>query len=183
MECAQPATRRWLTALIVGILVEYLLFFALFWDRTGPGDADQYLVFHTLQYWNAQAFGLAKQWTPLLCSGLSMAGEPQIPFMSLGMALSYLLGPLAGVKLSVMIYCCIGWVGAYLYSALWLQVPLQRHLAATLFLGNGFFFCRWWNFYSLETTFERTIFFNRLPKLGGSRSPYALNFASRQCRL
>lgn len=137
-----PTTRRWLTALMAGILLEYLLFFILFWDRTGPGDADQYLVFHTLQYWNAQAFGLAKQWTPLLCSGLSMAGEPQIPFMSLGMGLSYLFGPLAGVKLSLVVYCIAGWWGAYLYAGLWLRTSLQRCLAATLFLGNGFFFCR-----------------------------------------
>jgi len=50
------------------------------------------LVFHSLQYWNASMFGMAKQWTPLMCSGLSMAGEPQVPFMSLSMALSYMLG-------------------------------------------------------------------------------------------
>jgi hypothetical protein len=136
------SVERWLSVLIAGIVVEYLLFFVLFWDRAGPGDADQYLVFHSLQYWNAQLFGLAKQWTPLLCSGLSLAGEPQVPFLSLGMTLSYLLGPLWGVKFSLVLYCVGGWVGAYLYSGLWLRVPLQRRLAAALFVGNGFFFCR-----------------------------------------
>jgi hypothetical protein len=114
----------------------------LFWRKAGPGDADQYLVFHTLQYWNAGLFGLAKQWTPLLCSGLSMAGEPQIPFMSLAMLLGYALGPLWGVKLSLVIYLTLGWIGASLYAGLWLPLKLQRALAAALFIGNGFFFCR-----------------------------------------
>jgi hypothetical protein len=114
----------------------------LFWHKTGPGDADQYLVFHTLQYWNAGLFGLAKQWTPLMCSGLSMAGEPQIPFMSLAMLLGYAMGPLWGVKLSLVIYLVLGWIGASLYAGLWLRLKLQRALAAALFIGNGFFFCR-----------------------------------------
>ena len=114
----------------------------LFWRKTGPGDADQYLVFHTLQYWNAGLFGMAKQWTPLMCSGLSMAGEPQIPFMSLAMLISYVMGPLWGVKLSLVIYLVLGWIGASLYAGLWLRLKLQRALAAALFIGNGFFFCR-----------------------------------------
>jgi hypothetical protein len=114
----------------------------LFWHKAGPGDADQYLVFHTLQYWNAGLFGLAKQWTPLMCSGLSMAGEPQIPFMSLAMLIGYVMGPLWGVKLSLVIYLVLGWIGASLYAGLWLRLKLQRALAAALFIGNGFFFCR-----------------------------------------
>lgn len=137
-----PLALRWLRVLTGGIVVGYVLFFALFWDRTGPGDSDQYLVFHSLQYWNAQLFGLAKQWTPVMCSGLSMAGEPQIPFMSLGMVLTYLAGPLWGVKFELAIYLLLGWIGAFLYAGLWLRLQQQRVLAAALFIGNGFFFCR-----------------------------------------
>jgi hypothetical protein len=137
-----PAAMRWLQVLTAGVLAVYALFFVLFFYQSGPGDSDQYLVFHRLQYWNFQLFGLAKQWTPLMCSGLSMAGEPQIPFMSLSMALSYAVGPLWGVKGALVIYLALGWVGAFLYAGLWLRVPLQRSLAASLFVGNGFFFCR-----------------------------------------
>jgi hypothetical protein len=36
----------------------------------------------------------------------------------------------------------IGWCGAHLYAGFWLKLPLQRSLAAALFIGNGFFFCR-----------------------------------------
>jgi hypothetical protein len=68
-----------LSLAIIGI---YGVFFIIFLGHTGPRDADQFLVFHSLQYWNATMFGLAKQWTPLLCAGLSMAGEPQIPTSS-----------------------------------------------------------------------------------------------------
>jgi hypothetical protein len=142
-EASLPAgARRWLSGLSLGILAVYGLFFLLSWNRSGPKDGDQFLVFHTLQYWNSSMFGIAKQWTPLLCSGLSMAGEPQVPFMSLSMALSYVLGPLNGVKSALVIYLMLGWIGAFLYAGLQLTIKWQRFLAASLFVGNGFFFCR-----------------------------------------
>jgi hypothetical protein len=137
-----PAGRRWLNALIAGVVGVYGLFFIIFFTQSGPKDGDQFLVFHTLQFWNTAMFGIAKQWTPLMCSGLSMAGEPQVPFMSLSMVLSYMLGPLSGIKLATVIYFVAGWVGAYLYAGLCVKDSAQRALAAALFIGNGFFFCR-----------------------------------------
>jgi hypothetical protein len=95
-----------------------------------------------LQYWNANLFGLAKQWTPVMCSGLSLAGEPQVPFASLTMLLSYLLGPSIGIMAGTYAYLTIGFIGAYLYSGLWLEDWRARLLAASLFIGNGFFICR-----------------------------------------
>jgi len=140
----EPGTvaRRWLIALSSGVLGVYCLFFLCFAQRVGPPDHDQFLVFHELQYWNAGLFGLAKQWTPLMCSGLSLAGEPQVPFMSLSMALGYLIGPFWGLKLATVAYFIAGWTGAFLYAGLWMKERLQRVLAAALFIGNGFFICR-----------------------------------------
>src|ERR1700732_5336796 len=134
----RPFARRWLSALSFGIVALYALFYVVFLSRSGPKDGDQFLVFHSLQYWNATMFGLAKQWTPLMCAGLSMAGEPQIPFMSLSMCLSFLRGPYWGLKLAIPIYFSLGWVGAFLYAGLWFKSREQRMLAASLFIGNGF---------------------------------------------
>lgn len=136
------AGRRWLNAFSIGIAAVYALLFLSFLFRSGPKDYDQFLVFHELQYWNTALFGLAKQWTPLMCSGLSLAGEPQVPFMSLSMALGYVFGPLLGLKLATLIYFLIGWGGAFLYAGLWLKQNGPRVLAASLFIGNGFFICR-----------------------------------------
>src|SRR6202521_1226469 len=122
----RPFARRWLRALSLGIVTVYAVFYVVFLSRSGPKDGDQFLVFHSLQYWNASMFGMAKQWTPLMCSGLSMAGEPQVPFMSLSMALSYLLGPLWGVKLATAIYLAAGWFGGFLYAGLRLTMKWQR---------------------------------------------------------
>jgi len=134
--------RRWLGLFSIGIVVVYGLLFILFLNRSGPRDHDQFLVFHELQLWNSSLFGLAKQWSPVMCSGLSLAGEPQVPFMSLSMAFSYVMGPLLGLKLATLVYFVAGWVGAYLYAGLWLKQFGQRALAASLFIGNGFFICR-----------------------------------------
>ena len=134
--------QSWLRALCIGVAGTYCLFFVVFATRVGPVDQDQFLVFHELQYWNAMLFGLAKQWTPVMCSGLSLAGEPQVPFMSLSMVLGYVLGPFWGIKTATLVYFIIGWFGAYAYAGLWLKVSLQRAVAAALFIGNGFFICR-----------------------------------------
>jgi hypothetical protein len=137
-----PAGRRWLGFFSIGIVAVYGLLFLLFLNRSGPKDQDQFLVFHELQLWNTTLFGLAKQWSPVMCSGLSLAGEPQVPFMSLSMALSYVLGPFLGLRLATLLYFVAGWAGAYLYAGLWLKQFGQRALAASLFIGNGFFICR-----------------------------------------
>jgi hypothetical protein len=141
-ERLHPVAAGWLTALVIGVAAVYALFFVTFFRQSGPRDGDQFLVFHSLQYWNAALFGIAKQWTPVMCSGLSLAGEPQVPFMSLSMALSYVWGPLLGVRLTTAAYLVAGWFGGFLYAGLWLRIRLQRALAASLFIGNGFFFCR-----------------------------------------
>src|SRR5262245_24546588 len=133
---------RYLSAFVLGIPLVYLILLSLDWNRVGPRDLDQFLVFHQLQYWNHELFGFAKQWTPVLCSGLSLAGEPQIPLLSLSMMLGYVLGPLRGIELAVFIYLIWGWVGAYFYAGLYTRERTERLLAASLFIGNGFFVCR-----------------------------------------
>src|SRR5579864_3280909 len=65
-----PAAHVWLALLSLSVLLVYVLFFLLFFNKSGPNDSDQYLVFHRLQYWNAELFGLSNQWTPVMCSGL-----------------------------------------------------------------------------------------------------------------
>jgi len=143
-ESGIAADRRgWLTAFSLAIVLAYLLpWFALL-GVVGPKDFDQFLAFHQQQYWNASLFGLAKQWSPLMCSGLSLAGEPQVPFMSLSMLLSYAIGPLAALDTAIALWFIAGWAGAYLYAGLWLQGAGRRALAASLFIGNGFFICRY----------------------------------------
>src|SRR5882724_1802554 len=133
---------RWWAAFTFAIPLVYGLVLTLFAHRVGTADYDQYLVFHELQYWNATLFGLAKQWSPVMCSGLSLAGEPQVPFGSLTMLLGYMMGPLAGIVTGTLLYLAIGWLGCYLYSGLWSPQPRARLLAASLYIGNGFFICR-----------------------------------------
>lgn len=141
-QCWRTGIRPWSAAFILGIPGIYLLILAVFAHRVGTHDYDQFLVFHELQYWNAALFGLAKQWTPVMCSGLSLAGEPQVPFASLTMMLGYAVGPLPGIMLGITLYLVLGWIGAYLFAGLWTAEREPRALAASLFIGNGFFICR-----------------------------------------
>jgi len=133
---------RALLAFIVGIPAVYLLVIAIAWNHVGPRDLDQFVVFHELQIWNMQLSGFAKQWAPVLCSGVSLAGEPQVPLLSLSMLIAYGLGALRGLQWAMILYLALGWLGAYLYAGLWLTKLKTRALAAALFIGNGFFVCR-----------------------------------------
>ena len=136
------APGRWLAAFTLAIPGLYLALLIPFAHHVGTADYDQFRVFHQLQYWNANLFGLAKQWSPVMCAGLSIAGEPQVPFASLTMLLSYGLGPSLGILVGIGCYLAIGAIGAYLYSGLWYEPRPVRLLAAALFIGNGFFICR-----------------------------------------
>ncbi len=138
-----PEAQRWIRVFTWAVILSYALPWLAFIGRVGPRDYDQFLVFHELQYWNAALFGLAKQWSPVMCAGLSLAGEPQVPFLSLSMLLGYGLGPLPGLELAIALYFLIGWCGAWAYAGLWLPNREQRALAAALFIGNGFFICRY----------------------------------------
>ena len=83
--------RRWSRAFTIAIPAVYALVLAVFAQRVGTADYDQFLVFHELQYWNSALFGLAKQWSPVMCSGLSLAGEVSLrASIVLGAALAML---------------------------------------------------------------------------------------------
>lgn len=137
-----PTAVRWLRAFWIGIPAAYGLLLLIGWDRVGVEDHDLFLALHSLQYWNARLFGLVKQWTPVLCGGFSLAGDPQVPVLSLPMLLGYLAGPLAGIRLATVVYLAVGWVGGWLYSGLFVEKREGRCLVASLFVGNGFFVCR-----------------------------------------
>lgn len=137
-EITTLRARPWEAGLLMVVALPYVAFFALSWGRVGPKDFDQFLVFHELQYWNWSLVAAAKQWSPVLCSGVSLAGEPQVPFASLSMLLAYVLGPLAGIQIATCIYVILGFVGGVLYAGLWLARARERLLAAALFVGNPF---------------------------------------------
>lgn len=128
----------WEGGLLLVVALPYAVFFALSQGQVGPKDFDQFLVFHELQYWNWRLFSAAKQWSPVMCSGVSLAGDPQVPFASLSMLLAYLGGPLAGIQIATCIYVVLGCVGGVLYAGLWLTGIRERLLAAALFVGNPF---------------------------------------------
>ena len=140
--CSQKDGAFWMRCFWVGIAAFYAALFLFFFNRVGLNDNDQFLMFHELQFWNSRLFGFSKQWSPMLVGGISLAGDPQVPFLSLSMMLSYVLGPFYGLRVATILYFVLGWAGAWLYSGLVFKKSEFRALAASLFIGNGFFVCR-----------------------------------------
>ncbi len=150
MDCAgdqcergsKPASSGWIRLFWIAIAGYYAAIFLLSINRVGLNDNDQFLMFQELQFWNARLFGFAKQWTPVMVGGISLAGDPQVPQWSLGMALGYLFGPFYGLRVATILYFLFGRVGAWRSAGLIFKRAELRALAASLFIGNGFFVCR-----------------------------------------
>ena len=137
-----PRAEAWLAAFALAIVATHAIGFGTFFSRVGLRDHDQFLVFLELQHWNARLFGLARQWSPLMCGGLSIAADPQVPFLSPGVMLSFLLGPFYGLRVATLAWFAAGWLGAFAYAGIWRRETVVRALAASLFVGNGFFVMR-----------------------------------------
>jgi hypothetical protein len=140
--CDPREGRGWLLAFAVAVPLAYAVAFAAFSGRVGRMDHDQFLVFTELQHWNVRLFGFARQWSPVLCGGLSIAADPQVPFLSPAVVLSFLLGPFLGLRAATIAWLAVGWIGGYAYAGLWRRDVVVRSLAASLFVGNGFFVMR-----------------------------------------
>ncbi len=138
----RPPARRWLRAFWIAIVLGYVLLFAVGFPRVGIEDHDQQLVFQRIQCWNHEFFGLARQWTPVMCGGMSAAGDPQIPVLSPAALAGYVLGPFWGLRVVSILWFAVGFLAAFLYAGVWLRRREARLLAAALFIGNGFFVCR-----------------------------------------
>jgi hypothetical protein len=133
---------KWLKILAISIPAAYAVIGLAFFNHIGRRDHSQFLAFYSIQYWNARLFNIADQWTPVMCGGLSIGADPQIPKLSLGMLLAYGLGPFYGLRVAAILWFVVGWAGAYAYSGLIFDRRLVRALAASLFIGNGFFVFR-----------------------------------------
>ena len=128
--------------LAAAVLAGYLLPLVLYLSHVGRWDHDQAVVLHTLARWNLFGPGLPKQWNPLLCGGVSLAGDPQVPVLSLPALLTYVLGPVLALKAAVVLFLVAGFEGARRLGRLWFRDRATTILFGALFVGNGYFFSR-----------------------------------------
>ena len=92
----RAATFRWSAAFTWTIPVIYVAVLAAFAHRVSAPPTTTIPRLSRIAVLEFTLFGLAKQWSPVIVLGLSLAGEPQVPFGSLTMLLGYVLGPLTG---------------------------------------------------------------------------------------
>ncbi|MCA8949608.1 MAG: hypothetical protein KDE27_08910 [Planctomycetes bacterium] len=122
----------------IGVPAAYLLALLALLPCKGESDWDQMTSFHLLELWNSTLHGVDKQWNPLMFGGMSLAGDPQVPVFSLSMTLVRVLPAAVAVKLTVLVYLALGWLGAFTLAR---RFRLRRGLAAlvaALFVGNGY---------------------------------------------
>ena len=130
-------------ALTVAIPLLYVAVFGAFLFRTGDTDWDQILSFHEVSLWSGElSGGIAKQWNPLMRGGMSLAGDPQVPVLSLSMILSRAIHPAAAIKISCLVFLALGALGAWLLARDLALSPRAAALAGALYAGNGYILSR-----------------------------------------
>jgi hypothetical protein len=132
----------------IALLLFYAGYFGQFFPNKNSALGHDYAYFfpHLLDgyYWFlGNGIFKAPWFSPAFCGGLPQFSNPQDMFYSIPQFLTFAVGPLFGVYITVIMFAWFGYIGTYLLLRRVFSVSyLSSALAATLFLMNGFYFNR-----------------------------------------
>jgi hypothetical protein len=132
----------------ITLILFYADYFGQYFPNRNAALGHDYAYFfpHLLDgyYWFVENGILQVPWfSPAFCGGVPAFPNPQNMFYSIPQFLTFAVGPLFGVYISVIIFAWLGYIGTYLLVHRIFNVNrISSSLAATLFLMNGFFFSR-----------------------------------------
>lgn len=126
------------------IAVHYCLFSQFFPNAQGKLGHDYAYNLPMLLdgfYWFQNNGFRALPWfTPSFCGGMPLLANPATFYLSAAQFFTFLVGPLAGVKLTLLLFAALGYWGFYyLLTTIYLVRPWPALLGGALFLFNGFF--------------------------------------------
>jgi len=124
------------------VLVAVLGFFTpmlLRWSESGQGDWGYFHFLDEVARRTVRDYGQVPEWNPYHCGGNVLAANTQGHTLSPWVVFPLLLGPTAGVKVSVVLHGLLGALGMWLLlGAAGLRGP-GRFLGTLLFACSGFF--------------------------------------------
>jgi hypothetical protein len=147
-----PITKKGRIIFVLAYQAAVMLFFSIYFSRYFPnrhaalGHDYSYFFPNLLDgyYWFLENGIFRIPWfSPAFCGGVPAFPNPQNIFYSFPQFLTFAVGPLFGVFLTVIIFAWFGYIGVYLLvHKIFAVNRLISSLAATIFLMNGFFFNR-----------------------------------------
>jgi len=132
-----------LTGLLL-ILIHYMIYSNFFPNNFGRLGHDYKYFFPALLdgffWYNSNGLFSVPWFTPAFCGGIPLFPHPANPYYFVPQFLTFIINPLASIKLTFIIFGALGFWGFYLLSRriLYSSIPIA-FLVATLFLFNGFF--------------------------------------------
>jgi hypothetical protein len=126
------------------IAVHYCLFSQFFPNAQGKLGHDYAYNLPMLLdgfYWFQNNGLRALPWfTPSFCGGMPQLANPATFYLSTAQFFTFLVGPLVGVKLTLLLFAALGYWGFYhLLTAIYRVRPWPALLGGALFLFNGFY--------------------------------------------
>lgn len=125
----------WFSAAVASFFVPFLLN----WGVIGVGDFDQFATFNQIALWWYALGDWQGTWSPFLCGGSTLQGNPQIPLFHPNLLLYILFGPVKGMGVSLVLWCLVGATGMWLLLR---DLKVDRRVAtwiSTAWVVNGFF--------------------------------------------
>lgn len=126
------------------ILIHYLIFSYFFPNNQGRLGHDYSFFFPALLdgffWYNSNGIFTVPWFTPSFCGGVPLFPHPANPYYFIPQFLTFIMNPLASIKLTFFIFGALGFWGFYHFSRRILSSSIPTSfLVATLFLFNGFF--------------------------------------------
>ncbi len=120
-------------------LVAWLVPYALYWNFMTWGDYDTMASWAQVAVWWHQVGDTSNAWNPFFCGGSPLFGNSQLPLYHPSVPLYFLFGPVAGLKVMVLLWMSAGFV---LFAQLWRDYGFGRPTAllfACAWALNGYF--------------------------------------------
>jgi hypothetical protein len=126
---------------------------ALRWNAVGGGDYDIMAAWAQVALWWHQGGNYNVSWNPFFCGGAPLLSNSQLPIYHLSVPLYFLFGPVAGLKVLILLWMTAGF---FLFSRLMEDYGFSKKVAC--FFGaawamNGFFVGHMGQMHSYYTCF------------------------------
>lgn len=127
----------WLFFLLVAIL--FSLTFLFNWDYIGVGDWELFTTMAAIPYWTMVHYHQFPFWNPYLAGGNILFAHPEVSILSPLFLLVLIFGPLAGLKLQVLVAYFLGFYGSYLLARRLRLSPHAAALVSIAYFGSSYF--------------------------------------------
>lgn len=131
--------RKFAPILFLFVSTVFTLPFLIKWTYLGVGDWELFVTMAAVPAKTVLCFGQFPFWNPYIGGGNILFAHPEVSVLSPFFPLILLFGPVAGLKLQILIAWFLGLYGTYLFARKLELSETASYLMALMFQGSSYF--------------------------------------------